>query len=479
MKHFGPALLAVLLAMPARAEAPARREFDLGFVASRIEDANGVWRTRVLGPFLESAVATNNVRIWAARPLYSGYGQPEARRTVRDILWPAGYAVRIEDQLSWGFLVARYLDYDVEDPRSRYRLWVLPVYFQGRGKEGDFYMAVFPLGGKIKDILWKDEVRFLLYPLTAYGRINEVETRDVLWPVFSWTWGKGIERFRVFPFYGRIRHRDDYEKGFILWPFWSWARYHYPGSSGGGYLLFPLWGHIKLEDQESWSFLLPFFRFSRGERLNITYCPWPFIQAASGEKQMLYLWPLWGHKKAYGRDTTFFLWPIFQSQRVERRSETTRRFTARPVLTVERVSAPGDEPGRTNVVRRYCKVWPLISYERDGDASRWRLLELWPLRYSGPVERSWAPLWTFFTDVRLGDARDTELLWGLYRSRRRGDAMRSVSVFPLFSVSRDRRDGDRRAWSLLHGLVGYRRDGTQRSVRVLYLLRFRGKEKKP
>ena len=54
-----------------------------------------------------------------------------------------------------------------------------------------------------------------------------------------------------------------------------------------------------------------------------------------------------------------------------------------------------------------------------------------------------------------------------------------MSLWPLWYWQRDDRIRAEREWSVLHGLLGYRREGTQKSFRVLYLLRFGGKEKKP
>ena len=120
-----------------------------------------------------------------------------------------------------------------------------------------------------------------------------------------------------------------------------------------------------------------------------------------------------------------------------------------------------------------------MSYMQEGGNKRFRVLELWPLRNTGPVEREYAPIWTLYTHTLMGDSYDDELLWGLYRCRKRGADYRSVSLFPVVSWTRDDRDGNRREWSVLKGLLGYKRDGTQKSVRVLYLLNFGGKEKKP
>lgn len=456
------------------------REFDFGFIASRLRDPNGDLRLRALGPFLEWAESTNGLRFSAFRPLSGTVSDPEAGRTTRYVMWPLFTGRRLRDDLTWRAILLHYADYDVSDPQSHYRFWLLPVYFQGRDPQKRPYWAVFPLGGRICDFLGRDQIDFVLFPLWGKHSVNGVVTRDVLWPIYSRTEGKGIHRFRVFPFYGRSAHRDQFKKGFVLWPFWTWARYEYRNYPGKAYILFPFWGHFDMADQEAWLFLPPLFRFSRGERLNYGYCPWPLVQWSSGEVEKLYLWPLWGRKRMHAVKTDFLLWPIFWRERMDRPEGVRRRWLALPFVQAGSTTASAREPGgRRPVVARFFKLWPLMSYERQEGARRFRVLDLWPVRDAAPVERCYAPLWTLYARTAVGNAVDSEGLWGLYRHRRRGADMRSVSVFPLVSWQRDDRAGECREWSLLHGLLGYRREGTQRRVRVLYLLRFGGGEMQP
>lgn len=462
------AVLSAVLAAPAAAADAEPLVFDWGPIASRRVDVNGDLRLKVLGPLFERAVSTNGLRFRAARPVYGSVFDPAEEKGVRDILWPVGYSLRFHQDHRWRFLLAYYQNFGLmPGGETRYRFWVLPVYFQGRDAKGESYLAVFPLGGRLNEFIGRDRISFVLFPLAIHSSVNEVETQDYLWPFISHSEGKGIYRYRVLPFYGRAIHRDRWEKRFILWPFWTWAHYKYPRSSGKGYILFPLWGHFDLQDQESWLFLPPFIRFSRGQRLNYTYCPWPFFQKSSGEIEKLYLFPLWGRKIMKGMRSSFVLWPIFRKQRIDRGPVVVRRHIAMPFFYAEaRVSRanPGEE---RRTVGRFVKVWPVLLYQRDGDARYLRLLELWPFRNIGPVERCYAPFWTLYARSAVGDAVDTEVLWGLYRSSRRGTS-RSRQVFPIVEWSRDDAGEGRREWAVLKGLVGYRREGTQRTLRVLY-----------
>ena len=178
--------------------------------------------------------------------------------------------------------------------------------------------------------------------------------------------------------------------------------------------------------------------------------------------------------------SAFFLWPIFRTERLDRGDAYSRRFMAVPFYYSEvRKQHPRDSTFKPKVVSRYHKLWPLMSYEREDDNKRFRCLDLWPLRNTGSVEREYAPIWTLYSHSVVGGSCDDELLWGLYRNRKRGNDFRSVSLFPLASWTRDDRDTERREWSLLKGLVAYEQEGTQTSWRVLYFLRIGAKEKNP
>lgn len=458
------------------APAAARTEWDWGPIASRLTDVHGHDRLRAAGPFFERTrdPATDR-RFFAARPLYAQVSDPKSRWTYRDVCWPLAAGKSLDKEMSWRVALVWYQDFDTSDPHSRWRLWALPFYFQGRDAQGRAYAAVFPVGGRIREFLWLDRVDFVLWPLWVQLAQSGVRSNTVLWPIFSETKGKGIYRVRVFPIYGRSAQRDAYVKKFVLWPIFTSARYNYPRSSGYGFMLVPLYGQIRLTDQESYLFLPPLFRYTRGERQNLVNAPWPFVQIGWGETRRLWLWPLYGRQRRPGVATDFALWPIGWRERIDRPGAVFRAWKVLPFVQYERETLRRPPPGEPEVSKRYLRVWPLFSYERRGAESRLRALELLPFRNPPPVERSWAPLWTLFETTALGDARDTELLWGLYRRQTRGDRAARTSVFPLIEWQWIRAAPGappERSWSVLKGLLAVESWEACRHVRVLYFLRF-------
>ena len=94
-----------------------------------------------------------------------------------------------------------------------------------------------------------------------------------------------------------------------------------------------------------------------------------------------------------------------------------------------------------------------MSWQREGGTSRFRMLEFWPLKNSAPVERNWAPLWTLYKRTNTDGIICKDVLWFAWHSEREPAV-------------------DRKEWSLLKGLLAYKRDGEKQNLRVLYFMRF-------
>jgi len=454
---------------------------DLGFVASHDTDLLGNPRTRACGPFFERQEADDGKTFLAVRPFYSRVNDPTNACCLSEFLWPVGMHKDAFGNTFWRVLVSFGHDFDSNSPDSRYRFILFPFLYTGRNSEGGKYFALFPLGGTIDEMLMQDHMGFALFPLYGYSQLNDKKAKTILWPIIGWTKGEGVEKFRVFPFYSRYRNEGRFTKKSVLWPFWTSVDYEYPGYEGGGFILFPLFGHIETQDQETWMVIPPFVRWSRNdEGHRALNCPWPFIQYSRGEIDKLYIWPLWGHKEVGELESSFLLWPIIRTQRHDGRNGIRKRlqilpfwlsesYMPRAVVSEEPGTSGGSDEQAGRVVVRTAKLWPLASYRREDDHSRFRMLSLWPRRDPPSIERNWAPLWTLYRRERVGEAVEHELLWGLFRRRRDADGGRSLSLFPLLQSSRAT---ESRRWSLFYGLIGYERDGLQKRVRLLYFLKF-------
>jgi hypothetical protein len=421
------------------------------------------------GPVLEH-VESKNSQFDAFRPFFTR--ETDATRwTTLDILWPVGSVRTWDKRTDWRFLTAFGQDEDRFDPASPYRAWIFPVLFFGRTRERGDYGAVFPLGGRLDNFMGRDEMSFVLFPLYAHSRLNDVETHHVLWPLISRTTGDDVYQARFFPFYGYSSKSNVYEKSYTMWPIWSHMQDKRPKSAGSGFMVFPVIGHVKLKNQETWMVIPPLFRHTRLEKGTEGACPWPIVQWKSGPASKLYVWPIYGRRAAAGDSVTFWAWPFVWKGVTKNDREQRDRFRVFPLYAQEsRKVARG---GATNVMERYVSVWPVMAYEREGSNTEVRLLDLWPFRDTRPMERNLAPWWTLFSRQRTVEGTQGRVLWGLARwqTDHDGDAYRSL--FPLVSWKANRQTEAYREWDALKGLVGYRRDADAKTIRLLYFLRWR------
>jgi hypothetical protein len=478
-----PAWLSLLwlVLVPVAGAIEGPREFDWGFIASRQVDVHGDLRLRVLGPIYENALSPDGKTLAAVRPLHAVVRDPVGDSTHRDVLWPVATAKTVHENAAWRVLLAYGFNDDRGNPYSRRKFWLLPFWFEGRDEGGGRYFALFPVGGVIHDFLFLDSTAFVLWPLYVHSTRKDLTSNTLLWPLLSRTKGERVTRQRVFPLYGRSVEAGRQYRSFVLWPFWTYGKSLKPGRPANAWVLWPLAGRMASSDQRTWMVLPPFFRWTLGERQNVVHAPWPLYQRGEGLIPKTYLWPLWGTRRGLATRSTFILWPFIKFDETDRGSTMVYRRRVAPFVFSDKVVPVKDMPGGAGeVAESRFKLWPLFSVETEGDAYRYRALELWPLRMNPPpIERSWAAWWTLWSKTGKGADSDTELLWGLYRNRVRDEAYRETSLFPLVSWKRDERQGDERELMFLKGLVGYRRQGTHKSLRLLYFIRLGGKEETP
>lgn len=407
-----------------------------------------------IDPFYEN-LKTDSGSFFAVRPFYSHTVTDE--REIRDVFWPLYSRKEFKDEISSRALIFWYTRrFSPQDESPRYRNWLLPIYFQGRDAAGKGYFAIFPLGGTVHEFLGRDEMTFALFPVFGKSRINDVKTTSVFWPLYSRTRGEGVQRDRLFPIVGKSVRENGYEKRFLFWPFWTSAEYVHPSNPGRAWLLFPLCGQAKLKQENTLWLLPPLFRFTEGEKQDKLYCPWPFIQKVKSEQQeKFYVWPLWGEKKtnAGQNSRSFMFWPVLWSEKVQGSDRIKTCQRAVPVFTHVRTVSPAAPEAEEKEISDYWRIWPLMSWRRDGEVSRFRTLELWPVKDHAPVERNWAPLWTLYQQTGQNGVVEKDLLWFAWHSENEAAAAR-------------------KEWSLLKGLLSYRRDGESRSWRLLYFMRF-------
>ena len=448
--------------------------YDYGCLASSGSDVHERHSTQGLGPIFERSDRGGTNRFTAVRPFFTHEFDDRNGKETLDVFWPIGHFSWWFNQTDWRILTAFYHDPDTADPTSAYRFWLLPLYAKGRSSAGEEYSAFFPIYGRMDDWFGRDRVKFVLFPLYWHSELNDLRTDHYLWPFISRTTGNDVYRFRVFPFYARSEKRGVGENRSILWPFWSTARYDRPGSRGSGYVLFPIYGHSKTEQSETWMFIPPFFRHTTGKAGTENIILWPFIQTQKSKaREKVYVWPLYGRRTTEQENRRFWLWPFIWNRTETERNHISKYVRVFPFYDSEstRLKTP-DKP----VVDRYVSIWPLGSYERvKDDYKRFRFLDLWPFRDTKPIERNLTPWWTLYKYERTPAGRENTLLWGLVHWGAKTNGASYASVFPVASWGRGDQAGTQKSWDFLKGMVGYRHDEEGTKWRLLYYIQWRNR----
>lgn len=465
----GICAVAFLLCLPVVIKA-AEDDIDLGPLFTRDTTINGDKRVRILGPLYEQSTSTNGRVVKSLRPVFTRRVEPDGRDNRTDLFWPLATAVTRGNEVSSRFALMYYVNNDRSNPMSRWHLWLVPLLFMGRDAGGQGYFGIFPIGGKLSEVLLFDKAEFLLFPLYAHTFRGRDETYEILWPFISVTRGYGVKRARVFPIYGRTVRPGISESMFMFWPIMTWARFVKPGQEGGGFVVFPFVGRIYRPDSNSWMLFPPLIKWTEGDHLREINLPWPFVQYSSGKVNRFYLWPLAGVKQEPGIRDGFLMWPIMSNSHHATGDAVVDQLSVLPFLQYTdhtRMIGPTNDQKIVSVASSL-KLWPLWSKRTMGATSTVKILALWPGHDIEPIENTYAPLWTLFSRTDTEDSSDCELLWGLIR-RRTGPKEASSTIFPLVKWKRTRGEAETQEWSFLLGLVGYRKDGDHGSLRLLFM----------
>jgi hypothetical protein len=440
---------------------------DLGPIVSRLETVEGHDRTRVLGGVGEFREGENGETLTACRPFTARMHDATSDAGHRDLLWPVGTIRKRAERLGWRFLIVYGLNDDVNDPNSRSHVFVFPLIYRGRSRDGELSSGFFPFYGVARDVGGVDYSWFVLFPLFGQSVDGETKSTVILWPFYRRALGPRDDQFRLWPFYGRHIREGRWEKRFIAWPFWTQSKHTKPGSEGSGWVLFPIYGRSDTGTSKLRMVIPPFFQYARWRDGYRVRAPWPLIEwSRDGADYKRKFWPLASTKRIGGTRRSYVLWPFFWRTVVERSGVVDTRHRAVPFLySSNQRLTPEARPEQKS--GQDLMLWPLFDYRRRGERSSTRMLYLWPLRRTRGVDRSWAPLWTLFSREQAGDRKETEVLWGMYRHSRDTESRR-LSLFPLASWGKDSQN-DEAGWDLLCGVLGRHRSGGDVSWRILFM----------
>ena len=370
-----------------------------------------------IGPVFEYRATRDGGTFWALRPLYSQLSDPSSDTRVNDVVWPLGTFHRTHEQLWWRMLLAYGTDLDVNRDDAAWSAALFPVYYQGRTRQAEDYWALFPIYGHLPHVLMMDDIDFVLFPGYLDYKVNGVERKYYLWPIFS-RMGEdaGVKRTGVFPVYGSTQRRDE-RHTYCFWPFWTSAVYGGDRNPGDSWMLFPLCGQVDRAKEHQWLFLPPFCSHGTSDSAERWRMPWPFIEKETTKtSRKVSVWPLYGNVGSEDEKRWYAAWPLIESFELTSGSRRTERSRFFPFYVGETVYER-DAAGAEREKESYTRLWPFFSRESDQNGSHLRSLELSLIRFSGGIERNWAPFWTFYERSESEDEVKHDAFWGLLQYR--------------------------------------------------------------
>lgn len=359
-----------------------------------------------VGPFYQQ----KEEDCWALRPLVAH------EEGTTDVLWPV---FTCHDDW-WRFC---YLAWWTEQPADEsYQFTLLPVWFNGKEKDGGTYWGFFPLWGEHPHIMMLNDFKFCLWPLWHRYRMPRgrewLTSNSVLFPFFSW---RSDGAWSVWPLYG-VNYQRESDHRYALWPIFTWASYRKDRDTAGeGYswMFWPLYGTVRRERERQDLVLPPFFSYARVESRT-----WADAGNSAPEIRLRAPWPFFEYENSFSR-TRISLWPFYEKvdnyeygrtrgSRVKSASVTRFGWKLVEIYDDEVRVFPFWASGRGHT-----RLWPFWEEEESqgGDVSHGRFLSLMPIRWVPAVDRNWSKFWTLYENVSTPLYTDHSLLWGIIRWR--------------------------------------------------------------
>jgi hypothetical protein len=435
-------------------------------------------RTEAVGPFFYSE-NRGAQQIWSLPPLLSSVSGGDADWSEFDFLYPVLTYDRFGTE--YRFQILQLFSFSggaLQSGQTKDRFTLFPLYFQQRSADSnENYTAFFPLYGKLRNRLFRDEIDFVLWPLYvktvrrpgvgsvgadeflplrsrwAKSRCGDVTTYNFMAPMFHLRYGDGLRGWQFWPLAGHERKEvtvrtnswgdaetvAGFEKSFVLWPLWL-TETHNIGTTNTSYFkaLLPFYSSLRSPERDSTSFLWPIgltLTDDRARKYLETDVLWPVFAYARGEgKETTRFWPLFGISHNDVMESNFYLWPIYRFSRVH--SDPLDRSRTQILFFLYSDVLERDTASLTESRRVDC--WPLFTKTRDREGNiRLQVLSIIEpiLSKSKSVDRNYSHLWSLWRSERnsLSGAASQSLLWNLYRHQTTPNGNRKTSLlFGLF-----------------------------------------------
>jgi len=409
------------------------------------------WREEIAGPLFYSE-ETADEKGFGFPPVYSHTLTPGVEWDEWDMLYPIvdyrrfGSEYRLQICQLFSFSGGK-TDQDI----GVRKFTIFPIYFQQRSSDSNLNCtALVPFYGHIENHLFKDDIKFIAFPLYSETRKKDVITDNYLFPIFDRRRGDHLSGWQIWPVVGvehkaptwRTNYVDEkeivggYDNFFAMWPFYVTSRSGLgttnPASS---FTLMPFYSRTRSPTRDETSYGWPLgtvFVDDRQQGYTERDALWPFYVHARGTKTVDRYFPFYSRATNAALESVFYAWPIYKVNRLHSAPLERKRLRIIFFLysdTVEKNTQSGE-------FKRRVDFWPFYTYQRDLDGNR-RLQALALMEPFFPnnrtVPREYSPVWSLWRaerNAKTGE-RSQSLLWNLYRHETKPGAKKTSLLFGL------------------------------------------------
>jgi len=430
------------------------------------------WREEAAGPLFYRQFAGGQSQ-WALPPFFCRTSTPQVDWNEWEIFYPLIDYRRFgqEYRLQIGELLSFSGGQMQEENGGVRHTTVFPIYFHAHSSNTNGnYTAVVPFYGHLVNRLFRDDIKFVLFPLYSETRKKDVVTDNYIYPIFDRRRGDGLKGWQIWPLFGEDRKtptlrmnsmhevetNGGYDNMFALWPIYikslSGLGTTNPSSSQ---TVVPFYSETRSpsRDQTSYGFPFGYNVIKDREQGYVEHnFLWPLFVQAHGSKTISRYFPFYSRAEHNGLESIFYGFLLYKYNRLQ--SPPLDRHRTRVLYflysdTVERNTQSHD-------FKRRVDFWPFYSYERKLDGNR-RLQIMGVLEPFFPnnrtMSREYSPVYTLWRGEKNAHtgATSQSFLWNLYRHESAGKSKKTSLLFGLIQYQCSPDGG---SWRVCHLKLG-------------------------
>lgn len=394
------------------------------------------WRTEKFAPFFYTQQVENE-HLWAIPPFYDKWEDKTIGASEADIVYPFLTIRWYGKNYRWQFFqLFSFAGGPTQEDVQKKRFTIFPIYFQQRSVDTNLnYTAVFPIYGHLVNRLFRDDIRFVMFPAYSVTRKKDIVVHNYLYPLFDKREGNNMHGGQFWPIHGHyvkgltyhtnaadiVEKVGGYDNKYYLWPFYFRDELGIGTDNPEHRVTFlPFYSKSRSPKRDSTSWGWPFghtITDDRGAGFHESDWFWPLYVRADGSKTIRRKFPFYSHaSNTNGLESHWYGWLIWKKTRFK--SEPLDRQRTRILYFL--YSDTTMDNTQTGEQERRVDVWPFYRYQKELDGRKYlqvmSIVEPW-LPNNTHVPRIFSPVYSFWRQEENPKTgmKTQSLLWNFYR----------------------------------------------------------------